>query len=337
MFHRQPRKVRSTSAALAVDVLPDDVVRLSRLVVEARARLAPVAAMQKPGKKRYHLVDLPNGGYQKLGGEHGIGILLRVGNVTLDPRGRVASEVELQRFLDSLTELREDLVQCFNTWMIIFALMLTVTIVLQLAAPPDYRDDEDESGEASLATAFGPDAAAWLSPGGNAPTVRRALYCVECGFLAIAVAGSFAGLVMSLIMGIMLSALPTRLAFLEFVLDQYPSIMFFYMCGDLVLMGPATMTPFIAARSSGVAFLASLFVPAFGLFYIWAKATMVQQSADRIFVAEAVVTVSRTQRERREQGGVGGGLGGGLKTSTSTAVSPVEVTRVVGLGDMLEG
>ena len=58
-----------------------------------------------------------------------------------------------------------------------------------------------------------------------------------------------------------------------------------------------------------------------------------QQSADRISVAEAVVTVSRTQRERREQGvGAGGSHGG--PTPISTAV-PAEGTRVVGFGDTM--
>jgi hypothetical protein len=273
MFNRPRRRRQVSDAPAAQDVLPDDMERLSRLVIDARAKLVPVAEMKQPGKTKYHLVNLPKNGYQKLGGEHGIGILLRVGNVALDTRGRVASEHELHRFLDSLTELREDVVQCFNTWMVLFALMLTVTIVLQFAPPPEGLDGEDDA--TAVGSAFGPDAAAWLSPSGNAPAVRRALYCVECGLLAVAVGGSMAGLVMSLIMGIMLAALPTPLAFLEFVLDQFSSIMFFYMCGDLVLMGPAVMTPFIAARSSGVAFCASLFVPAFGCFFIWAKATMV--------------------------------------------------------------
>ena len=96
---------------------------------------------------------------------------------------------------------------------------------------------------------------------------------------------------------IMLQALPTLLAFLEFLLQQFSSIMFFYAAGDLVLMFVPLATPFIAARFSGVAFCASWFVVVFGV-GIWTKASRIQICADRLFVQEAAIAVARTQRER---------------------------------------
>ena len=190
------RKVANDMGAEAGPITEDDHQRLARLVLAARRQLEPVAALgeknRRAGKVRprdFHLPPgLPNNGYMKLGGEHGIGVLLRIAHVALDARG-VASDAEYERFHVLCTELREDFVQMFATYQVLFALMLTITIVLQLAESSTYSSSDFETIEVS---AWGPDAAAWIAPA-NHLAVRRAFYCVECAMLAISTAGSIAG------------------------------------------------------------------------------------------------------------------------------------------------
>ena len=73
------------------------------------------------------------------------------------------------------------------------------------------------------------------------------------------------------------------------------------MVGDIVLMSVPLSIPFIAARFSGYAFCAGLFIVATGVFAIWFNAAKMQMCADKIFVAEAAAAVKRTQFEAAAQ------------------------------------
>ena len=66
-----------------------------------------------------------------IGAENGAGVYIRVAHVQLDADGHVAPQ-EFQRFLYELDEVRESIINGFNTMLLSMALLLTILVVLFL-------------------------------------------------------------------------------------------------------------------------------------------------------------------------------------------------------------
>lgn len=223
------RRRRVTDRSSAGPPLAGDSERLAHLVGVARERLQPVLKLWESEKSS--LAQLPGNLYLTLGGEHGVGILTRVARVPVT-HGRVA-ENDLSRFLDEAALLREDFITLYNTYVIAFSLMLTICAVFAMGEASGFLDVTPP--EDTMPDAWGPDAFTWLAPS-NAPQVRRAFYAVEYTLLSLVMICDLMGLIHSVVMLAMLTALPSYLALLEFIIGDFSNVMFAYMTCDGVLI-----------------------------------------------------------------------------------------------------
>ena len=293
-YGRSKRKVQHNDES---STPVEDAALLAELVKEARKALEPLAAC----KMDCRYMDLVRA-HTPLGAENGAGVYIRVAHVQLDADGHIAPQ-EFQSFLHELDEVRESIINGFNTMLLSMALLLTILVVLFLVKVDHHAFDEDEVDATN--SAWDVDAIEWLAHISDSSRVgmRRSFHCVESGLFGLCIIGCLAGFFLAQCQLVVVSALPGNMALLEYLLKGgLKPIPIVYACVDL----PFFLTPlglvFAAARHSSIAFVVAVFVVP-GCYLLWSDVLFVRSDGflllqNRTLQKRARAAVARTLAEQ---------------------------------------